>query len=100
MPCSGELERLQGKLDKAEALCLEAESLASDLAREAYKIHGYVCRDQGRLVETLELTERASQVGVLQSFRDEPPCAGCFQADDICLPSGVGQIDQALARSP
>jgi tetratricopeptide (TPR) repeat protein len=90
-----ELERSQGNLTKAEAICLEAESLAPEMAREAFLIHSHVCRNQGRTEEAVEKLTQAGKVAVLQISSAERRVQAIFKLNIATYRVDLGQIEQA-----
>ena len=90
-----ELERSRGNLTKAEAICLEAESLAPEMAREAFHIHSNICRNQGRSEEAVEKLQQAGKVGVLQTSSAERRVQASFKMHIASYRVDLGQIDQA-----
>jgi tetratricopeptide (TPR) repeat protein len=76
-------------------MCLEAESLAPEKAREAFHIHSNVCRSQGRSEEAVEKLIQAAQVGALQIGSAERRVQAIFKMQIASYRADLGQIEQA-----
>ncbi len=93
-----DLRHLCGELDRAEALCLEAESLCPEQARMAILIHAEVLHSRGRVDEALARIEQGSQVGVMASSVDERRMQAALNKWKAIYRAELGQLDQACAN--
>jgi tetratricopeptide (TPR) repeat protein len=91
----GDLHRLRGALDRAEALCLEAESLCPGLARAAFVTHALVLHARGQLSEALARLKQASRVGVLASSSFEARMQAALWKVMAIYKAELGQHDAA-----
>jgi tetratricopeptide (TPR) repeat protein len=90
-----ELERSRGNLAQALSLCLEAESLSPEGARDAFLVHASVCRNQGRPDEAIERATQAGQAGMLPSSSAERRMQAIVKLQLAHYRGDAGQIDQA-----
>jgi tetratricopeptide (TPR) repeat protein len=98
----GDLHRLRGELDRAQALCLEAESLCPGSARAAIVTHARVMRARGQLAEALARLEQASRVGLRASSSFEARMQASLRKEMAVYKAELGQHDAAwedLARA-
>jgi tetratricopeptide (TPR) repeat protein len=91
----GDLQRLCGELDRAEALCLEAESLCPESARTAIVTHAMVLRARGQPAEALARLEQASRVGVLASSFHERRVQAALRTEMATYRAELGRLDEA-----
>jgi tetratricopeptide (TPR) repeat protein len=90
-----DLHRLRGELDRAEALCLEAESLCPDAARAAILIHATVLRARGQLAEAVARMEQASRVGIMASSFHERRIQAALRKEMGAYKTELGRLDEA-----
>jgi tetratricopeptide (TPR) repeat protein len=90
-----DLHRLRGDLDRAESLCLEAESRRPDSARAAASTYAMVLRDRGRLDEALARMEHASRVGVLSLASSERRVQAVLKAWMATCRAELGRLAEA-----
>ena len=90
-----DLHRLRGDLDRAEALCLEAESLCPAAARAAVLHHAVVLRARGQLAEALARMEHASRIGVMANSFHERRMQGALRTWIGTFKAELGRLDEA-----
>ena len=90
-----DFHHLRGELDKAEAMCLDAESLCPGSARLAILFHAIILRAQGRLDEAVARLERASRLGVLMSSFHERRMQAVLNMNMATGRALLGRLDQA-----
>jgi tetratricopeptide (TPR) repeat protein len=90
-----ELERTRGNLAEALSMCLEAESISPDGARDAFLVHAHICRNQGRADEAIERVTQAGRAGVLPSASAERRMLGIVKLQLAHYRGEAGQIEQA-----
>jgi tetratricopeptide (TPR) repeat protein len=89
------LERSRGNLGTARSMCLEAESLSPESAREAYNVHANICRTEGRFEEALEKLAKASQAAVIEHPKAERHILAIYKLHIVNNRVELGQIDEA-----
>jgi tetratricopeptide (TPR) repeat protein len=86
-----------GDLDKAEALCQEAESLRHEASRHALLNHAHILRSRGRFQEAVEKIEQASKVGVVSIASLERHSQATLRLWKANNETDLGWLDEASA---
>ena len=76
-------------------MCLEAEALSPNNAREAYHIHANICRTHGQFEEAVERLKQAGEVGAMIRPRAERHTLAILKLHSVHNRADLSQIDQA-----
>ncbi len=89
------LHCLRGDLDKAETLCLKAESLGPDSTRMVLLTFAGVLRARGQIAEALEGLEEACHCGVMASSYSERRMQAAFRLWMAIYKLELGRLAEA-----